>query len=216
MLDWLRELQAAQSESRRHDFVSLAQLQAWSEVPGGTGLFDSIGRLRELPLRRGRVGPGTAWPWSRERDLEPTNYPLSVVVAPGDTLAVHLDYDPAAFDASTGPGPRREPAHPADGHGPPARTAAWPTCRCWTRPTGAPWCTGSADPWPRAPRDTLPEASGGRPRATPVTPRGPHTATPASPTANSTPAPAGWPGCSSAAGAGPERFVASACPAPPT
>ncbi|MBB5928532.1 non-ribosomal peptide synthase/polyketide synthase [Streptomyces echinatus] len=100
LLDWLRELQAAQSESRRHDFVSLAQLQAWSEVPGGTGLFDSIVVFENYPFDEGALARhGLAM--EQERDLEPTNYPLSVVVAPGDTLAVHLDYDPAAFDAST-------------------------------------------------------------------------------------------------------------------
>ncbi|WP_237546667.1 non-ribosomal peptide synthetase, partial [Streptomyces sp. SID161] len=100
LLDWLRELQTAQSESRRHDFVSLAQLQSWSEVPGGTGLFDSIVVFENYPFDEGSLARhGLAM--EQERDLEPTNYPLSVVVAPGDTLAVNLDYDPAAFDTTT-------------------------------------------------------------------------------------------------------------------
>ncbi|WP_262418133.1 non-ribosomal peptide synthetase [Streptomyces sp. SP2-10] len=100
LLDWLRELQAAQSEARRHDFVSLAQLQAWSEVPGGTGLFDSIVVFENYPFDEGALARyGLAM--EQERDLEPTNYPLSVVVAPGDTLSVNLDYDPAAFDTGT-------------------------------------------------------------------------------------------------------------------
>ncbi|MYQ97103.1 condensation domain-containing protein, partial [Streptomyces sp. SID6139] len=100
LLDWLRELQAAQSEARRHDFVSLAQLQSWSEVPGGTGLFDSIVVFENYPFDEhalARYGLSM----EQERDLEPTNYALSVVVAPGDTLAVNLDYDPDAFDATT-------------------------------------------------------------------------------------------------------------------
>ncbi|MEU6589843.1 non-ribosomal peptide synthase/polyketide synthase [Streptomyces sp. NPDC046881] len=100
LLDWLRDLQAAQSEARRHDFVSLAQVQSWSEVPGGTGLFDSIVVFENYPFDEGALARhGLAM--EQERDLEPTNYPLSVVVAPGDTLDVHLDYDPAAFDATT-------------------------------------------------------------------------------------------------------------------
>ncbi|KOV96729.1 non-ribosomal peptide synthetase [Streptomyces sp. NRRL B-3648] len=98
--DWLRDLQAAQSEARRHDFVSLAQVQSWSEVPGGTGLFDSIVVFENYPFDEGALARhGLAM--ESERDLEPTNYPLSVVVAPGDTLDVHLDYDPAAFDEAT-------------------------------------------------------------------------------------------------------------------
>ncbi|MCS0604345.1 non-ribosomal peptide synthase/polyketide synthase [Streptomyces sp. LP11] len=100
LLDWLRDLQAAQSEARRHDFVSLAQLGSWSEVPGGTHLFDSIVVFENYPFDEGALARhGLAM--ETERDLEPTNYALSVVVAPGDTLDVSLDYDPAAFDAPT-------------------------------------------------------------------------------------------------------------------
>ncbi|MFD0305958.1 non-ribosomal peptide synthase/polyketide synthase [Streptomyces sp. NPDC127119] len=100
LLDWLGELQAAQSESRRHDFVSLAQLQTWSEVPGGTSLFDSIVVFENYPFDADALARhGLAM--EQERDVEPTNYPLSVVVAPGDTLTVTLDYDPAAFAAAT-------------------------------------------------------------------------------------------------------------------
>ncbi|MEG8279903.1 non-ribosomal peptide synthetase [Streptomyces sp. AHA2] len=100
LLEWLRELQAAQSESRRHDFVSLAQLQSWSEVPGGTGLFDSIVVFENYPFDAGALARhGLAV--EQERDVEPTSYPLSVVVAPGDDVTVSLDYDPAAFDAAT-------------------------------------------------------------------------------------------------------------------
>nr|WP_268982560.1 non-ribosomal peptide synthase/polyketide synthase [Streptomyces sp. HF10] len=100
LLDWLRELQAAQSEARRHDFVSLAQLQSWSEVPGGTGLFDSIVVFENYPFDENALARH-GLSMEQERDLEPTNYALSVVVAPGETLAVNLDYDPDAFDAET-------------------------------------------------------------------------------------------------------------------
>ncbi|WP_055529415.1 non-ribosomal peptide synthetase, partial [Streptomyces alboniger] len=100
LLDWLRELQDAQAEARRHDFVSLAQVQSWSDVPGGTALFDSIVVFENYPFDEGALARhGLAM--EQERDLEPTNYPLSVVVAPGDSLAVNLDYDPAAFDTGT-------------------------------------------------------------------------------------------------------------------
>ncbi|MGW7020115.1 non-ribosomal peptide synthase/polyketide synthase [Streptomyces decoyicus] len=100
LLDWLRALQTAQSESRRFDFVSLTDLRAWSEVPHGTSLFDSIVVFENYPFDSdglARHGLGI----QQERDLEPTNYPLSVIVAPGERLTVALDYDPAAFDATT-------------------------------------------------------------------------------------------------------------------
>ncbi|MBD0673127.1 non-ribosomal peptide synthetase, partial [Streptomyces sp. CBMA156] len=100
LLDWLREVQDAQSEARRHDAVSLAQLQGWSELPGGTALFDSIVVFENYPFDAGsltRHGLGV----ETEHVLEPTSYPLSVVVAPGDSIEVSLDHDPAAFDAAT-------------------------------------------------------------------------------------------------------------------
>ncbi len=98
--EWLRALQAAQSEDRRHGFVSLAQLQTWSEVPGGTSLFDSIVVFENYPFDEDAVSRyGLAV--EAERDVEPTNYPLCVVVVPGEALSVSLEYDPAAFDAAT-------------------------------------------------------------------------------------------------------------------
>ena len=98
--EWLREVQAVQSEDRRHESVSLAQLQTWSEVPGGTSLFDSILVFENYPFDADAASRHGLTVES-ERDVEPTNYALSVVVEPGDALAVNLDYDPAAFDAAT-------------------------------------------------------------------------------------------------------------------
>ncbi|MBS2545255.1 non-ribosomal peptide synthase/polyketide synthase [Catenulispora sp. NL8] len=98
--EWLRDVQTVQSEDRRHEFVSLAQLQTWSEVPGGTALFDSILVFENYPIDAdAATRHGLAV--EAERDVEPTNYALSVVAAPGDVLAVNLDYDPAVFDAAT-------------------------------------------------------------------------------------------------------------------
>ncbi|MGV4925651.1 non-ribosomal peptide synthase/polyketide synthase [Streptomyces sp. BHT-5-2] len=100
LLDWLRELQTAQSEARRFDFVSLADIRSWSELPAGTDLFETIVVFENYPFDSdalGRHGLGL----TSERDLEPTNYPLSVIVAPGERLTVALDHDPAVFDTAT-------------------------------------------------------------------------------------------------------------------
>ncbi|WP_452603487.1 amino acid adenylation domain-containing protein, partial [Saccharothrix hoggarensis] len=97
---WLRRLQAAQAESRRFQHVSLAELQGWSEVPGGVDLFDSILVFENYPVDdEAAAEHGLAL-----RDLhavETTNYPLSVGVRPGEEMAVELGYDPALFDAAT-------------------------------------------------------------------------------------------------------------------
>ncbi|MCM3804718.1 non-ribosomal peptide synthase/polyketide synthase [Streptomyces sp. DR7-3] len=100
LLDWLRELQSAQSEARLFEFVSLAQLGGWSEVPGGVSLFDSIVVFENYPFD-GEAIAAHGLGIRQERDVEPTNYALSVVVAPEERLSISLDYDPAAFDAPT-------------------------------------------------------------------------------------------------------------------
>ncbi|MGR3937685.1 non-ribosomal peptide synthase/polyketide synthase [Streptomyces sp. BRA346] len=100
LMSWLRDLQTAQSEARRFEFASLAQLQSWSEVPGGVGLFDSIVVFENYPFDSEAIA-AHGLRIHQERDLEPTNYALSVVVAPEERLSISLDYDPAAFDAAT-------------------------------------------------------------------------------------------------------------------
>ncbi|MFG1645624.1 non-ribosomal peptide synthase/polyketide synthase [Amycolatopsis sp. NPDC049252] len=89
---WLRDLQAAQARARRYDFVSLARM--------GAGLFDSILVFENYPFDAGAIaahGIGL----HEEGELQPTNYPLSVVVTPGERLAVSFDHDPELFDAAT-------------------------------------------------------------------------------------------------------------------
>ncbi|MGW7535471.1 non-ribosomal peptide synthase/polyketide synthase [Amycolatopsis sp. NPDC054798] len=83
--DWLRDLQAAQAESRRFGHVGLTKLQAWS---GGGSLFDSIVVFENYPIDE----------VSELRDVraaERTSYPLGVVAYPGRRLSLILTHDPA-------------------------------------------------------------------------------------------------------------------------
>ncbi|MYW49257.1 condensation domain-containing protein, partial [Streptomyces sp. SID161] len=98
--DWLRALQEARAEDRRHDHLPLNELHAISELPPGTAMFDSLVVLENYP-----VGDATAGAHGLAlRDLdarEATNYPLTVVVSPGDRLTVELGHDPRYFDTAT-------------------------------------------------------------------------------------------------------------------
>jgi amino acid adenylation domain-containing protein/non-ribosomal peptide synthase protein (TIGR01720 family) len=98
--EWLRALQAGQAHARRFDFVSLAQVQGWSGLPGGVGLFDSIVVFENYPID----DEVAAAHGLRVRDLhavENTNYPLTLSVSPGRRLSADLGYDPDLFDAAT-------------------------------------------------------------------------------------------------------------------
>ncbi|MEN3304154.1 MAG: hypothetical protein V7603_356 [Micromonosporaceae bacterium] len=100
LVDWLRGVQAAQAEARRFDYVSLTQLPAWAGLPAGAALFESLVVFENYPINtEAAASHGLAL---REmRAIEHTNYPLSLVVAPGQRLSVELGYDPDLFDAAT-------------------------------------------------------------------------------------------------------------------
>ncbi|MDQ3897571.1 MAG: amino acid adenylation domain-containing protein, partial [Actinomycetota bacterium] len=100
VLSWLRDLQGEQVESRNFDFVSLAQLQAWSDVPRGTNLFDSAVVFENYPIDRASAGDaGLELRDVQARDT--TSFPLTVSAYFDDRLRVSLAYDPNLFDAAT-------------------------------------------------------------------------------------------------------------------
>ncbi|CAL9523271.1 D-alanine--D-alanyl carrier protein ligase [Actinosynnema sp. ALI-1.44] len=93
---WLRELQAAQAESRRFEHVPLTRLKAWSAVADGVDLFDSAVVFENYPVE---LGDGMGL---REIEaVETTSFPLSATVYPSERLGVLLGYEPAMFDAAT-------------------------------------------------------------------------------------------------------------------
>ncbi|MGH3785815.1 MAG: non-ribosomal peptide synthetase, partial [Pseudonocardiaceae bacterium] len=99
VVEWLQELQATQADSRRFGFVSLAQIQALSELPIGDHLFDSIVVFENYPINDEQAAThGLA---IRElQAAETTNYPLTVVVSARRQLSVEFGYDASAFDAA--------------------------------------------------------------------------------------------------------------------
>jgi amino acid adenylation domain-containing protein/non-ribosomal peptide synthase protein (TIGR01720 family) len=98
-VSWLRGLQAEQVESRCFDFVSLGQLQTWSQLPRGANLFDSVVVFENYPIgdTSGQEGPGVA----DVQVVDTTNFPLTLTAYLDDRLYFHLDYDPKLFDAVT-------------------------------------------------------------------------------------------------------------------
>ncbi|MDQ7803079.1 non-ribosomal peptide synthase/polyketide synthase [Amycolatopsis sp. A133] len=96
---WLGQLQAAQSEARDHDFVSLARLRPLSDVPAGQNLFDSMVVFENYPISE----PATAGaPRVAEvSSADATNFPLCLRASLDEGLALDLAYDPALFDPAT-------------------------------------------------------------------------------------------------------------------
>ena len=100
VVEWLRELQARQSESRRFDFVSLAQIQNWIGLPGGVSLFDSVVVFENYPFDSGAAG-AAGLQVDDVQALDTTNLPLALSAQLDERLHFELSYDPILFDADT-------------------------------------------------------------------------------------------------------------------
>src|SRR5436853_2886013 len=89
---WLPALQDRQMEARRFDYCSLIDIQGWSEVARGRPLFDSILAFENYPLDKESLAPSSSLKLELIESLESTNYPLTLIVFPGDHLSIELVY----------------------------------------------------------------------------------------------------------------------------
>ena len=97
---WLQALQHDQAEARQHHAAALSQVQAWTAIPDGTPLFDSIVVFENYPVSDDPAAPHGL----HLHDLdarEKTSYPLTMVASPGPPLTLAAGYDPALFDPAT-------------------------------------------------------------------------------------------------------------------
>ncbi|KQW93463.1 hypothetical protein ASC94_12560 [Massilia sp. Root418] len=98
--DWLRGLQAHSLEVREHEHTPLYEIQRWAGQ-GGQGLFDSLAVFENYPVDEalkaaaGEVSSATRFALRAAR--EQTSYPLTLVLAMSDRLALSAGYDKAQF-----------------------------------------------------------------------------------------------------------------------
>jgi non-ribosomal peptide synthetase component F len=98
LVPWLRALQATMIELRQFESIPPSRIRAWSEVPPGSPLFESIVIVQNLPFvdslqeRANRLGIDSA------RYLERTHYPIALTVLPGPELEVRIGFDANRFD----------------------------------------------------------------------------------------------------------------------
>ncbi|WP_432079842.1 amino acid adenylation domain-containing protein, partial [Streptomyces sp. YPW6] len=98
--DLLQGIQDDHAALREYEFTPLADVQRWSEIPAGESLFDSLFVFENYPLGQGGAEPlGDGVAVTSLGLREHTNYPLTVVVIPGDGLGVEVFYDRSRFSA---------------------------------------------------------------------------------------------------------------------
>ncbi|WP_370949850.1 amino acid adenylation domain-containing protein [Amycolatopsis sp. cg5] len=100
VIPWLRALQDTQVESRQYEYLSLAQIQGFSDVPRGTTLFDSIVVFENYPYD-GDAAARYGLSVSDYSGDEHTNYALTLSAFAAEELQLLLGYDPELFDEST-------------------------------------------------------------------------------------------------------------------
>ncbi|GAB4570154.1 MAG: non-ribosomal peptide synthetase [Haliangiales bacterium] len=93
---WLVEIQDRQQEMGAYAYTPLVEIQATSGVASGSPLFESLLVFENYPLG-GDDEPSSLLRIEDVRAAEHTNYPLTLVVAPGESLELGMNYDPARF-----------------------------------------------------------------------------------------------------------------------
>jgi hypothetical protein len=93
LIPWLHELQKHNSELRQFEYTPLVQIQKWSELPHGKPMFETLLVFENQP----RSGLGKGRPLSIHisdaNGAEWDNFPLTLVVAPGESLIAKVFYD---------------------------------------------------------------------------------------------------------------------------
>ncbi|MFB2875779.1 amino acid adenylation domain-containing protein, partial [Floridanema aerugineum] len=100
LLGLLKDLQAQLVESEQFSYSSLVEIQGWSDVKRGTALFESILVFENYPVDSESLEENYSFSFSNFRTIEQTNYPLTILVGPGEQLLLKVYYDGDRFDDS--------------------------------------------------------------------------------------------------------------------
>ena len=94
---YLKQLQKQQAQMRQYEYSPLLRVQGWSELSKGVPLFDSLLVFENYP--------GSSAPAQTETPaevsisyFERTNYPLTIMIAPGAEIWLKILYSKRQFD----------------------------------------------------------------------------------------------------------------------
>ncbi len=96
---WLQGIQRQQLKTREFELSALSEIQRCSELAPGTPLFQSILVFENFPPRSAAIAARAALGVSNEVFVEYSNFPLAMLVVPGDRLELILVYDRAHYDS---------------------------------------------------------------------------------------------------------------------
>ncbi|TBW56167.1 amino acid adenylation domain-containing protein [Marinobacter halodurans] len=98
-LDVLQALQSANAGMRQHEHLSLAEVQHLADTPRDEALFDSLFVFENVPMGPDVQQAAEAYDIRPRANRTHTNYPLTVVILPGETYRLQFSYDARCFRA---------------------------------------------------------------------------------------------------------------------
>ena len=99
-VDWLKECQLQQLETRQFDFSPLVDVQKWSDVAPGQPLFTSIIVFENFPVDDS-IQRNLGFQITATHTREQTNFPLTLGVEPSDPTRFKVLYDCRYYDSAT-------------------------------------------------------------------------------------------------------------------
>jgi amino acid adenylation domain-containing protein/non-ribosomal peptide synthase protein (TIGR01720 family) len=97
LLSWLRSLQEQVAEVRQYEHSTLVDVQAWSELPRGTQLFESLLVVENYPIDEALRQRTLSLDVRDHRSVERSNYPLGLGIIPGAQVRLLLFHDSPRF-----------------------------------------------------------------------------------------------------------------------
>ena len=101
LLPWLKQLQAQLVEMRQYEYSPLVDVQGWSDVPRGMPLFESIVVFENLPVPPSLREGNRSIEVPNFTNFYKINYPITVVIMPGSSLVLGINYDFSCIDVAT-------------------------------------------------------------------------------------------------------------------
>lgn len=96
---WLHASQLKHFEREKQSFISLTEIHDLSAIAHNQPLFESLFVFENYPVATLRASNESGISLTRFKSYEQTNYPLTLVILPGNQISVQLSYNSDRFSA---------------------------------------------------------------------------------------------------------------------
>jgi len=100
VLRLLRSAMEQQTARDGHLHASLSQMKSWAGLSGDASLFDSLLVFENYPIDRMVAATGARLGITDLRVIDATNFPVTLIVTPGDTMELKLLHDRARLSGA--------------------------------------------------------------------------------------------------------------------